>query len=71
MSKRPSPIYRDEEPGRHISIYAGRNLMGFVVVRDDEAHAYGAQGGFVGTFAADKEGLSAAREWLLSDQGER
>ncbi|GLS18760.1 hypothetical protein GCM10007874_17770 [Labrys miyagiensis] len=71
MIRRPSAIYRDGAPGRHIMVYSGRSLKGFVVIRDGESHTYAPEGDFVGTFVGASEGLKAAREWLLSDQGGR
>ncbi|MDZ5448614.1 hypothetical protein [Labrys sp. ZIDIC5] len=65
MSKRPSPTYRDEEPGRHISIYSGRDLKGFVVIRDDEAHGYTAQGKHLCSFHGEQDGFFEARALLL------
>ena len=67
MSKRPSTVYREDEPGRHIAVYAGRILKGHVIIRGGEVHAYQPEGSFVGTFAGAMEGLKAAREWLLGD----
>jgi len=69
MSKRPVSNYREDEPGRHVAVYAGRTLKGYVIVRDGEAHAYDSEGGFAGTFAGATDGLKAARELLLGDQG--
>ncbi len=71
MSKRPPQIYLDEMPGQHSTVYRGRDLAGFIVIRSDEVLAYAPQGGLVGRYANSTAGIKDAREWLLSDQGER
>ena len=65
MSKRPPAAYREDEPGRHLAAYHGREFVGHVIARDHESHAYTARGGLVGTFGNDAEAIAALRQARL------
>lgn len=69
--KRPPQMYLDEMPGRHMMVYRGRDLAGFIVVRDRETLAYTPHGRLVAAYAGDAAGIAAAREGLISSQGGR
>lgn len=68
MSKRPPQKYLDELPGRHMAVYRGRDLAGFIVIRDGETLAYEPRGSLVASYLSDAAGLVAAREELFSGQ---
>lgn len=70
MSKTPPQIYRDEIPGQHATVYRGRELVGFVVLRSEGALAYALSGGLVGQYESSVDGMRQARELLLSGKGQ-